>query len=76
VTRDFVRNCPTPIRVLPDDVSGHPYCGRDGESAPPNAQVGLYPRKDIPPAVRHIRTFLKAHRPATVTVRAMAAAAR
>src|SRR6516165_4771195 len=25
VTRDFVRNCQTPILVLPDDVPGHPY---------------------------------------------------
>jgi hypothetical protein len=34
----------------------------------PNAQVSLYPWKDtpdkIPLAVRHIRTFLRAHRPA------------
>jgi hypothetical protein len=33
----------------------------------PNAQVSLYPWKDtpdkIPLAVRHIRTFLRAHRP-------------
>src|ERR1700749_1145520 len=25
VTRDFVRNCQTPILVLPDDVPPHPY---------------------------------------------------
>src|SRR5213079_2517011 len=25
VTRDFVRNCQTPILVLPDDVPAHPY---------------------------------------------------
>ena len=24
VSRDFIRNCPTPILVLPDDVPGHP----------------------------------------------------
>jgi hypothetical protein len=37
----------------------------------PNAQVSLYPWKDtpdkIPLAVRHIRAFLKAYRPATAT---------
>src|ERR1700692_3504296 len=25
VTRDFVRNCKTPVLVLPDDVPAHPY---------------------------------------------------
>jgi hypothetical protein len=36
----------------------------------PNAQVSLYPWKDtqekIPLAVRHIRTFLRAHQPVAV----------
>ena len=25
VSRDFVRQCQTPILILPDDVPGHPY---------------------------------------------------
>ena len=25
VTRDFVRSCQTPVRILPDDVAAHPY---------------------------------------------------
>ena len=33
VTRDFVRNCQTPILVLPDDVPGAPVCRRDGNRA-------------------------------------------
>ena len=37
----------------------------------PNAQVSLYLWKDtpdkIPLAVRHIRTFLRAHQPVTIT---------
>jgi hypothetical protein len=45
----------------------------------PNAQVSLYPWKDtadkIPLAVRHIRTFLRAHRP-VVAAQSMAAAAQ
>src|SRR5437764_67328 len=45
----------------------------------PNAQVSLYPWKDtpdkIPLAVRHIRTFLRAHRPVTAAL-SMAAAAQ
>ena len=68
VTRDFVRNCQTPILVLPDDVPAHPYAvAMESVHLAPNAQVSLYPWKDtpdkIPLAVRHIRTFLRAHRP-------------
>jgi hypothetical protein len=46
----------------------------------PNAQVSLYPWKDtlekIPLTVRHIRTFLRAHRPAIAARQPLAAAAR
>ncbi len=68
VTRDFVRACPTPILVLPDDVPAHPYAvAMETAMLSPNAQVSLYPWKDpperIPLAVRHIRSFLRAHRP-------------
>jgi hypothetical protein len=70
VTRDFVRDCQTPILVLPDDVPAHPYAvAMESALLAPNSQVSLYPWKDtkdkIPLAVRHIRTFLKAHRPVT-----------
>ena len=69
VTRDFVASCRTPILVLPDDVPAHPYAvAMEVVRLAPNAQVSLYPWKDtkdrIPLAVRHIRTFLQAHRPA------------
>ena len=69
VTRDFVRDCRTPILVLPDDVPAHPYAvAMESALLAPNSQVSLYPWKDtkdkIPLAVRHIRTFLKANRPA------------
>ena len=68
VTREFVRQCQTPILVLPDDVPAHPYAvAMETVRLAPNAQVSLYPWKDtpdkIPLAVRHIRTFLRAHRP-------------
>jgi pimeloyl-ACP methyl ester carboxylesterase len=68
VTRDFVRDCQTPILVLPDDVPAHPYAvAMESALLAPNAQVSLYPWKDtkdkIPLAVRHIRTFLRAYRP-------------
>jgi pimeloyl-ACP methyl ester carboxylesterase len=68
VTRDFVRGCRTPILVLPDDVPAHPYAvAMESALLASNAQVSLYPWKEtkdtIPLAVRHIRTFLRAHRP-------------
>jgi pimeloyl-ACP methyl ester carboxylesterase len=78
VSRDFVRNCRTPILVLPDDVPGHPYVvAMETVHLAPNAQVSLYPWKDtpdkIPLAVRHIRTFLRANRPAAAHSLAAAA---
>jgi pimeloyl-ACP methyl ester carboxylesterase len=81
VTRDFVRNCQTPILVLPDDVPGHPYAvAMETVHLAPNAQVSLYPWKDtpdkIPLAVRHIRTFLRAHRPVAAAAPSIAAAAQ
>jgi hypothetical protein len=40
VPRDFVRQCQTPILVLPDDVPGHPYAvAMEGVHLAPNAQV-------------------------------------
>jgi pimeloyl-ACP methyl ester carboxylesterase len=80
VTRDFVRDCHTPILVLPDDVPAHPYAvAMESALLAPNAQVSLYPWKDtpdkIPLAVRHIRTFLRANRPASAT-QGLAAAAQ
>ena len=69
VTRDFVKNCKTPILVLPDDVPPHPYkVAMEVAMLAPNSQVSMYPWKDtpdkIPLAVRHIRTFLRANEPA------------
>jgi pimeloyl-ACP methyl ester carboxylesterase len=80
VSRDFVRGCQTPILVLPDDVPAHPYAvAMETVHLAPNAQVSLYPWKDtpdkIPLAVRHVRTFLRAYRPAA-EARTMAAAAQ
>jgi pimeloyl-ACP methyl ester carboxylesterase len=69
VSRDFVAKCQTPILVLPDDVPAHPYAvAMESARLAPNSQVSLYPWKDppelIPLAVRHVRTFLRANRPA------------
>ena len=70
VTRDFVRNCQTPVLILPDDNEGHPYdVAMETAMLAPKAQVSIFPWKEpkerIPLAVRHIRSFLRAHRPAS-----------
>ncbi|MBM3645737.1 MAG: alpha/beta hydrolase [Alphaproteobacteria bacterium] len=69
VDRDFVRGCTKPLLILPDDIPPHPIeVAMEQVMLAPNAEVSLYPWKDtpdkIPLAVRHIRTFLKANRPA------------
>jgi pimeloyl-ACP methyl ester carboxylesterase len=68
VTRDFVRNCQTPVLVLPDDVPSHPYAvAMECAMLAPKAEVSVFPWKEpkerIPLAVRQIRSFLRAHRP-------------
>jgi pimeloyl-ACP methyl ester carboxylesterase len=71
VTRDFVRACQTPVLVLPDDVPAHPYAvAVEAARLAPNSQVSIYPWKEnkeqLGQAVRHIRTFLRAHQPVAV----------
>jgi pimeloyl-ACP methyl ester carboxylesterase len=68
VTRDFVRNCPTPILVLPDDVPAHPYAvAMESVRLAPHAEASIYPWKDtsehLAQAVQHVRTFLRRHQP-------------
>ena len=70
VTRDFVRNCQTPVLILPDDVPAHPYAvAMEAAMLAPNAEVSMFPWKEpkerIPLAVRQIRSFLRAHQPAS-----------
>ena len=69
VTRDFVRTCQNPILILPDDVPAHPYAvAMECAMLAPRAEVSMFPWKEpkerIPLAVRQIRSFLRAHRPA------------
>jgi pimeloyl-ACP methyl ester carboxylesterase len=70
-TRDFVRNCQTPVLILPDDVPAHPLAvAMECAMLAPKAEVSMYPWKEppsrIPLAVRQVRSFLRAHRPASV----------
>jgi pimeloyl-ACP methyl ester carboxylesterase len=67
VTRDFVRQCQTPVLILPDDIPAHPYAvAMEAAMLAPQAEVSMFPWKEpperIPLAVRQIRSFLRAHR--------------
>jgi len=67
VARDFVRNCQTPVLILPDDIPAHPYAvAMEAAMLAPKAEVSMFPWKEpkerIPLAVRQIRSFLRAHR--------------
>ena len=69
VTRDFVRDCQTPVLILPDDIPAHPYAvAMEAAMLAPKAEVSMFPWKEpkerIPLAVRQIRSFLRAHLPA------------
>ena len=68
VTRDFVRNCQTPVLILPDDIPAHPYAvAMEAAMLAPKAEVSIFPWKEpkerIPLAVRQVHSFLRAHRP-------------
>src|SRR5947209_13218654 len=70
VSREFARNCQTPMLVLPDDTPAHAYqAAVDVASLAPNAEVVVYPWKDPPElktrTINRVRTFLKAHLPVT-----------
>jgi pimeloyl-ACP methyl ester carboxylesterase len=70
VSREFVRNCQTPMLVLPDDTPAHAYqTAIDVASLAPNAEITVYPWKDPPElkvrTINRVRSFLKAHLPVT-----------
>jgi len=70
VTRDFVRTCQTPVLILPDDIPAHPYAvAMEAAMLAPKGEASIFPWKEpkerIPLAVRQIRSFLRAHRPAS-----------
>ena len=69
VSRDFMRQCQTPVLIMPDDVPAHPYAvAMEAAMLAPKAEVTMFPWKEpperIPLAVRQVRSFLRAHRPA------------
>jgi pimeloyl-ACP methyl ester carboxylesterase len=69
VPRDVVRSCQAPVLILPDDAPPHPYAvAMESAMLAPKSEVSMFPWKEpqerIPLAVRQVRSFLKAHRPA------------
>ncbi len=65
-----MRNCQTPVLILPDDIPAHPYSvAMEAAMLAPKAEVSMFPWKEpkerIPLAVRQIRSFLRAHRSAS-----------
>lgn len=69
VSRDFARQCQTPLLVLPDNIPSHPLApALETVVLAPNAECSMYPWKQpkerIPLAVAHVRSFLRGHRPA------------
>jgi pimeloyl-ACP methyl ester carboxylesterase len=66
VPRDFVRNCQTPILVLPDDTPAHNYrTSVEIAELAPNGEASVYPWREPPELkaqiIAQVRTFLKAH---------------
>jgi pimeloyl-ACP methyl ester carboxylesterase len=70
VSRDFIRNCRTPMLVLPDDTPAHPLqTSIDVASLAPNAEMTVFPWREPQElkerTIERVRTFLKAHQPVT-----------
>jgi pimeloyl-ACP methyl ester carboxylesterase len=68
VSRDFIRNCRTPLLVQPDDTPAHPLqTSIDVASLAPNAEVTVYPWREPPElkerTINRVRTFLRVHQP-------------
>ena len=65
VTRDFVRNCQTPVLIMPDDVPPHPFAvAMECAMLAPKSEMSMYPwaTKDrLPIALRQLHRFLKLH---------------
>jgi pimeloyl-ACP methyl ester carboxylesterase len=68
VPRDFIKNCRTPILVLPDDTPSHPLqTSIDVASLAPNSETVVFPWRQ-PEELRQriiekVRRFLKANQP-------------
>ena len=68
VPREFIKNCRTPILVLPDDTPSHPLqTSIDVASLAPNSEITVFPWREPPElkarTINRVRSFLKAHVP-------------
>ena len=68
VSRDFARNCQTPLLVMPDDTPSHSYeAAMAMVELAPRAQVTAYPWKEdealFRDTINQVRDFLQAHQP-------------
>ena len=66
VSRDVIRNCQTPILVLPDDVPSHPHQSSvDVASLAPNAEITVFPWATPPElkdrTIDRVRKFIQTH---------------
>ncbi len=66
VSRDFMRNCRTPILVLPDDIDSHPLqTSIDVASLAPNAEITVFPWTSPPElkarTIERVRNFIETH---------------
>ncbi len=66
VSRNVIRNCQTPILVLPDDVPAHPHqTSVDVASLAPNAEITVFPWTSPPDlkerAINRVRRFIQTH---------------
>lgn len=69
VSRETIRDCQTPILVLPDDTPAHPHqTSVDVASLAPNAEITVFPWKSPPElkerTIERVRRFLRTHCPA------------
>ena len=68
VPREFIKNCRTPILVLPDDTPSHPLqTSIDVASLAPNAEITVFPWREPPElkarTIDRVRTFLRSQIP-------------
>jgi len=68
VSRDFIRSCPTPMLVLPDDIASHPLqTSIDVALLAPNAEITVFPWKEPEElkqrTIERVRRFLRTHVP-------------
>ncbi len=66
VPRDVIRNCRTPILVLPDDTPSHPHqTSADVASLAPNAEITVFPWTSPPElkerTIERVRQFIHTH---------------